>query len=186
MGRVMGQPRRIVSLLPGATVIVFALGLGEQLVGVSHECDHPAAARELPALSAAQIDAGRSSADIARAVRRLAQSGGSLYRLDEQRLHALRPDLILTQDTCAVCALALEDVRAAVGRMGDLACEILALAPSTLDDVFADILRVAHAAGVEARAEVLVRELRARLAELERTTAALPHPRVLALEWLEP
>ncbi len=106
----MKVPERIVSLLPSSTEILFALGLGERVVGVSHECDFPPAAAELPRLTRARLDSSASSADIDRQVRQLVTQGLSIYDIDEERLRQLSPDLILTQDTCRVCAVSLDQV----------------------------------------------------------------------------
>jgi iron complex transport system substrate-binding protein len=179
-------PRRIVSLLPSATEICFALGLQDQVVGVSHECDFPAAARRLPVLTAPQIDPRASSADIDRAVRELVSRGLSIYRIDEARLGALQPDLIVTQDTCQVCAVSLDEVRAAACRLVGGAVNILSLSPQTLTDTLDDIVRVGDATDRQAEARALVTALRLRLGRLSQATASLPRPRILVLEWLAP
>ncbi|MFM8433893.1 MAG: ABC transporter substrate-binding protein [Planctomycetia bacterium] len=156
---------RIVSLLPAATEIVAALGLRRALVGRSHECDEPADVATLPALTAPRIDAEASSRQIHEQVgRAMNETGGAaaLYALDVDALARLEPDLVLTQAACAVCAVAADDVRAAVARSG-AAARVLELSPATLDDVYADILAVGAATGTLAKARELVARLRARV-----------------------
>lgn len=182
----MAEPRRIVSLLPSATEICFALGLSDRLVGVSHECDFPPGARALPALTTPAIDPRGSSLEIDREVRARMAAGLSIHRVDEERLRALRPDLIVTQDTCEVCAVSLDEVRAAARRIAGPEVELLSLAPLVLADVLEDIVSVGRAAGVEARARAYAAELRVRLERLARETALLARPSVLVLEWLAP
>ncbi|GAC1345123.1 MAG: cobalamin-binding protein [Myxococcales bacterium] len=181
---------RIVSLLPAATEMLFALGLGENVVGVSHECDFPASARDLPRLTSPGLDPHAASGAIDRAVRDAGARALSIYRIDEPRLRALAPDLIVTQDACAVCAVSLEEVRASVARLfagGDRASpRVLSLQPLDLEDVLHDLARVATAAGAPDRAAPLAAELRARLARLRARTAGLPRTRTLVLEWLDP
>ena len=182
----MVEPRRIVSLLPSATEICFALGLADRLVGVSHECDFPPEARARPALTAPTVDPERSSLEIDRDVRARVAAGLSVYRVDEQRLAALEPDLIVTQDTCEVCAVTLDEVRAVARRIAGKGVELLSLAPLVLADVLEDVVRIGRAAGVEARALAYAALLRGRLDRLAHETALLPRPRVLVLEWLAP
>ena len=177
---------RIVSLLPSTTEMVCLLGLRERLVGVSHECDFPESVRGLPVLTAPKIDPRGRSAEIDRQVREVVASGLSVYRIDEERLRELRPDLILTQDACAVCAVSFEEVRAATRKLVGTQVEIVSLSPLRLEDVLQDILRVAAAAGVAERGAEVVGELRSRLDRLRARTAALARPRVLALEWMDP
>lgn len=182
-------PPRIASLLPSATEICFALGLGPQVVGVSHECDHPDAARALPALTRARIDARASSAEIDRQVRALAASASdalSIYEIERERMRALAPTLIVTQDTCEVCAVSRAEVERAAAELLGHACQVLSLSPLTLDDVLADIGRVGEAAGRAEAAAALVASLRQRLDALRARTRELPRPRVLVLEWIEP
>jgi len=204
---------RIISLLPAATEIVAALGLRRALVGRSHECDEPADVATLPALTAPRIDASASSRQIHDQVERTmgdAAGVAALYALDSDALARLEPDLILTQAACAVCAVAAADVRAAVARSG-AATRVLELSPSTLNDVYADILAVGAATSTLARARELVARLRARVRSVtcrvraggdhpggrvgrpsrSPGTAQLPAsetlaPRVVIVEWLDP
>ena len=182
----MAVPERIVSLLPSSTEICFALGLGDHLVGISHECDFPPEVRGRPTLTAPKIDPCASSSEIDRQVRDLVGDGLSVYRIDEQRLQDLQPELVITQDACEVCAVSLEEVREATSRLLGADVEVLSLSPLTVTDVLDDILRVGRATETEARAHQLVADLQARLELLRRQTSSLPTPRVLVLEWLDP
>lgn len=182
----MPIPQRIVSLLPSATEICFALGLGDRLVGVSHECDFPSEVRGTPAITAPKIDPQAPSVEIDRQVRSLVAEGLSIYRIDEKLLRALRPDLILTQDVCDVCAVPLAEVREATCRLLGSEVEILSLSPRTLTDVFEDVRRVGVATATEAVANELVGNLQVRLDCLRTETSGLKHPTVLVLDWLDP
>lgn len=188
---------RIVSLLPAATEIVAALGLTDHLVGRSHECDEPEAVQALPALTAPRIDPTLSSGGIHEQVE---QASGPLFALDSEQLAALAPDLVLTQATCAVCAIAEEDVAAAVRKSG-VATQVIALSPTTLDDMFRDILTVGEATGRREQAEQVVTHLKRRcdaiaegmwrrLQPAERGsefTPAQPSRKTVAvIEWLDP
>ena len=195
---------RIVSLLPAATEIVAALGLRANLVGRSHECDVPADVAGLPALTAARIDASAPSrqihdqvTDVGRSLNALApqatagaacHTGAStaLFALDIDRLAALKPDLILTQAACDVCAISAADVEAAV-RKAAVDTRVLPLSPATLADLFSDILAVGKATGRLAQARELVARLRARIDSLACRVATFPdRPRVAVIEWLDP
>lgn len=176
--------RRIASLLPSATEMLFALGVGDRVVGVSHECDHPAKASDLPPLTRSHIDANAGSHDIDRQVRERTTRGLSLYEIDEDTLRELGPDVVVTQDTCEVCAISFADVCASVERVLGKACEVVSLAPMTLAQVLAGIERVAEAVGADPSA--LLAERRARMDRLRSLTAPLTPRRVLVLEWLRP
>jgi iron complex transport system substrate-binding protein len=177
---------RIVSLLPSATEIVFALGLGDHLVGVSHECDYPPEAATRPAVTRSLLPAGLGQAEVDREVKRLLAEYGTIYELDRELLDRLQPDLILTQRLCYVCAVGYEQVCAAVEALGTGA-HIISLEPEGLDDIFDTILTVGRAAGREEVARRLVGKLRARIGQVRaRVAGRLPRPRVLALEWLDP
>ena len=157
---------RIVSLLPSATEIVYALGLGESLVGVTHECDYPSAARRQPAVTRSLLDHSESSSEeIDNAVRQQRRDQLSLYALDRDLLAALRPDLILTQALCDVCAVSFSSVERAVRdvttQFADVAPKVLSLEPSSLEDILATIRVVGVAAGVASRADEVVAGLRA-------------------------
>lgn len=150
--------QRIVSLLPAATEIVAALGLADQLVGRSHECDEPTAVQALPALTAPRIDPTAASGGIHQQVE---QASGPLFALDIDRLAALQPDLVLTQAACAVCAISADDVVEAIEKSG-VATRVVPLSPVTLDDVFRDVLTVGEATGQLARSHEVVAGLRRR------------------------
>lgn len=182
----MSAPRRIASLLPSATEIVYALGLDDQLVAVTFECDEPARARvdktvvvsgaDTSAMTPAQIDVY---------VREQRAAGADLYTLDEGAFGSLAPDLVLTQDLCRVCALPTGQVDAALDHLGCRA-DVVTLDPHTLDDVLASVLAVATSAGVPERGETLVADLRARLDAVARAVEGRPRRRVAVVEWVDP
>ena len=181
---------RIASLVPSATEMLFALGLGESVVGVTHECDYPPAARELPHLTATVLPDGLSAGEIDAAVKAVVGEGKALYSLDEERLAELAPDLIVTQAICDVCAVSFEDVVAVAARLPGQP-RVLQQDPSSLGEVLEDVTRLGRAAGIEARAGELRGELEARLAAVRAAVADVAvagtgPPRVLALEWLDP
>jgi iron complex transport system substrate-binding protein len=182
------KPPRVVSLLPSATEIVCALGADEALVGISHECDFPEAIRDRPVLTRSRIDAAGSSRAIDAAVRAVMRDALSIYAVDDARLAALEPDVIVTQDLCEVCAVSLDDVRAAVARLAardDIT--IVSLRPTRFADVLDDIERVADALGLGARGRELRRTLDERVRALaERAGQASRRPRVVSVEWIEP
>jgi iron complex transport system substrate-binding protein len=175
---------RIVSLLPSATEIVYALGLDEDLYGVTDECDWPAAARSKLVVVRARRPAALSQAEIDAWVREQAPAGG-LYDLDDAALARIAPDLVLTQDLCRVCAVPTGDVDAALARVGRPA-NVTTLEPESLEDVLETVAQVAGAAGVAVRGRRLTAELRRRLAAVAETVAAFPPRAVLVLEWLDP
>lgn len=179
---------RIVSLIPSATEIVCALGFRDQLVGRSHECDFPADALALPALTAPKMDPRAGTEAIDRDVRRLVEQGLSVYRIDTDALERLQPDIVVTQDQCQVCAVSLADVTAAVCQLARRDVQVVSLSPLSLADVFGDVLTVARTLGVEDRGRELVDEQRGRLAAT--ASAALPglrlRPRVAHIEWIAP
>lgn len=176
---------RIASLVPSATELLFALGLDEEVVAVTHECDFPAAVETLPRLTASVIEPGLEPAAIDAAVRERTEHGEALYRLDEERLAKLDVDLIVTQAVCAVCAVAYEDVVTVAGRLPSRP-RVLSLDPVTLRDVLDDCLRVGEAAGRGAEGEALRASLSARIDAVREATGAASRPRTAALEWLDP
>jgi len=178
---------RIVSLLPSATEIVCALGLGEQLVGVSHECDFPAEAVGRAVLTEPKIDPAADSAGIDTAVRQLVRDGRSVYRIKTDVLAQLRPDLIVTQQQCEACAVSYDEVVAAVRELFDRPVTIVALTPARLGDVLDDVQRVADAAHCPEAGAALLGRMRARLDAIRaRATRVHSRPRVACLEWLDP
>jgi iron complex transport system substrate-binding protein len=177
--------RRIVSLLPSATELLYALGCGERVVGVTHECDFPEAARAKPHLTASALPPSADSAAIDRHVRASVHAGSSLYALDAAALERLAPDLIVTQELCAVCAVSYEIVARAAKRLrGDP--RIVSLEPSSLEDVFANVVTLGELTGTQPAAAALVAALRERVAGLARRTAGRKRPRTLVLEWSDP
>jgi iron complex transport system substrate-binding protein len=177
---------RIVSLLPSATEIICELGLDDQLVGVSHECDYPIGVEQLPRVTSSVIPKNVASADIDRLVREHLQNNASLYLLDLELLEKLAPDLIVTQALCDVCAVSSDDVEAAVHALPSRPA-VVNLEPSQLEDVFRTIERVGAAAAVPRVARNLVTELGSRIqAVVERTAKVTNHPKVVFLEWIDP
>jgi iron complex transport system substrate-binding protein len=177
---------RICSLLPSATEIVCALGLEQQLVGVTHECDFPAEARDKPQVTVSLIDSsGLSSGEIDAAVRESLADGSTIYGLDDHLLRELQPDVILTQELCDVCAVGPDIVRAAVERLPRAPC-VVSLEPHSLDEVLESIVTVGELAGARDRAGTLMANLRARLQRVHNAVEGLPQRRVLTLEWLDP
>jgi iron complex transport system substrate-binding protein len=176
---------RIASLVPSATEALFALDLGDSVVAVTHECDHPEAARRLPRLTSSVIEEGLPPAEIDRRVREVTARGEALYGLDEDRLAAVEPDLIVTQALCAVCAVSFDDVRAVAARLPS-APAVLSLDPATLGEVLGDLVRLGDAVGDPARGERLRAALQQRLDAVRDAVAGRARPRVVALEWLDP
>ena len=183
----MKEPVRIVTLLPSATEIVCALGFEDQLVGRSHECDFPPEVVRVPALTEAKFNPEGSSAEIDQRVKKIVGDALSVYRVDAARLRELRPDVIVTQSQCEVCAVSERDVEAAVAEWLGAPPKIISLAPYGLDDIFTDMQRVADALEVRARGTELVARLRARLAEIEdKGRDASGRPGVATIEWIDP
>jgi iron complex transport system substrate-binding protein len=177
---------RLVSLLPSATEIVYALGLGDDLVGVTFECDEPPQARQEKTVVVGGRDTrGMTPAEIDEYVRGRMSAGDDLYTLHADALAALAPDLIITQDLCRVCALPSGHVDAALDHLGCRA-DVLSLDPYTLDQVLHTFREVGAAAGVPERAEALVAALRLRLDRVAAAVAGRPRPRVAVVEWVEP
>ena len=175
----------IASLVPSATELLFALGLGDSVVGVTHECDYPPEAQDKRHLTRSVIPPGLDARAIDAAVRERTQRGEALYELDREALEELGADLIVTQAVCEVCAVSYEDVRAAAEELPTQPA-VISLDPSTIGEVLADVPRLAEAAGVSQAGEELADELGERLEEVELAVAGDPRPRVAALEWLDP
>jgi iron complex transport system substrate-binding protein len=176
---------RVVSLLPSATEIVFALGCGDDLVGVTFECDHPSEARTRRVVSTSALPEGLTPAEIDAVVAERIAAGEDLYRLDEHALTELDIDVVLTQDLCAVCAVDVDTVGDALEYLG-CSAEVVTLDPRSLDEVIASIITVGDTLDVVARAAVVADALGARLDDVGRTIAGARRRRVLALEWTDP
>ncbi len=176
---------RIVSLLPSATEILFALGLGDQVVGVTFECDHPAGARAKRIVSTSALPEGLDPAGIDAVVKERVAAGEDLYHLDRGAFADLDPDLVVTQDLCAVCAIEVSDVTDALDYLGCRA-EVVSLDPMTLDDVFASIITVGRATGRIEQADAVVAAGRSRLDDIAQRLAAAPRRSTLVVEWTAP
>lgn len=176
---------RIVSLLPSATEIICELGLREQLVGVTHECDWPASVRSLPKVTNTLIPTDATSAEIDALVRDRMGQQSALYTLDMEMLERLQPDLIITQALCDVCAVAEEEVKSAACRLASLP-GVVNLEPETLDEVFTAIRTVAKETGQQAAGVATVAKLRERVERITSRTKAVDRPRVALLEWIDP
>jgi iron complex transport system substrate-binding protein len=176
---------RIVSLLPSATEILFAVGAGDHVAGVTFECDFPEEARGRAIVSTTALAPGMTPGEIDAAVRARIAAGEDLYHLDEGALRAIDPDLVVTQDLCAVCAVDIKEVDAALEHLGCRA-DVLTLDPMTLEEVLASIDQVGHATGREATSARLVDQLRSRLDAVADAVAGRPRPRLAVLEWTDP
>jgi iron complex transport system substrate-binding protein len=176
---------RIVSLVPSATEMLFALGLGADVVAVTHECDYPPAARELPRVTRDVLPSGLSSAQIDAAVKERTLAGESIYELDLDTLRDLRPDLIVTQALCSVCAVSYEDVRALAEEI-ESRPRVISLDPQTVGEVLGDARTLAQATDRKEEAVALVRDAAARIDRVRLAVRGARRPRVVALEWLDP
>jgi iron complex transport system substrate-binding protein len=176
---------RIVSLVPSATEMLFALGLGPELVAVTHECDYPAAARQLPKVTRDLLPSGLSSAEIDAAVKERTLAGESIYELDADALHELEPDLIVTQALCSVCAVSYDDVRAVAEEI-ETQPMVISLDPHTVGEVLGDARTLAQATDRKDAAVDLIRDASARIDRVRLLTRHARRLTVVALEWLDP
>ena len=176
---------RIASLVPSSTEILYELGLGDSIVAVTHECDYPPAAAELPHLTRSVIPEGLPAAEIDAAVREHVGKGEALYELDEATLAEQEPELIVTQAVCDVCAVSYDDVRAVAERLPSKPA-VISLDPTTIGEVLADVPRLAEAAGVPDEGEQLVEVAAERLDDVTDAVASAEPVPVAALEWLDP
>jgi iron complex transport system substrate-binding protein len=176
---------RIASLVPSATEMLFALGLGDRVVAVTHECDYPPAARSLPHLTRTVLADGLDAAGIDTAVKATVGEGRALYELDEELLAELAPDLIVTQAICDVCAVSYDDVLEVAARLPSRP-QVLQQDPSTLGEVLEDVIRLGETTGLESEAHLVRGELEGRLASVRAAVSGASPPRVVALEWLDP
>jgi iron complex transport system substrate-binding protein len=176
---------RIVSLVPHATELLFALGLGPEVVGVTHECDHPSAALKLPHVTRDVLPSGLSAGEIDAAVRERTLEGEAIYELDRQTLAALAPDLIVTQALCPVCAVSYEEV-AEIAKTLPGRPEVIALDPKTLGETLGDVRTIAQATGRRDEGVEMIQSSAGRIDRVKLAVRAQPRPRVAALEWLDP
>jgi iron complex transport system substrate-binding protein len=176
---------RIVSLVPSATETLFALGVGDEVTAVTHECDHPPEALDLPKVTRDVIGPGLPPDEIDRAVRELTEQGRSIYELDEDALKRLQPDLIVTQELCTVCAVSADDVRAVAERL-DSHPQVLSLDPHTLGEVLGDVRTLAQATDTKDAGVELVQDAASRIDRVRLAVRASEPVRVAALEWLDP
>lgn len=182
-------PRRIASLLPSATEIVCALGLGNRLVLRSHECDFPPWVDELPFATSPKYEPDGTSYQIDERIRALIQEGLSVYRVNAMALRRASPQVIVTQDHCEVCAVPAEAIHSATATLIDPAPEIVSLSPTALEEILGDFRRVARALGVPARGDALATQVGAAMAKIEarvRNRSGVRRPRVLTIEWMDP
>ena len=179
----MAQPQRVVSLSPSCTEIVCALGLGDRLVGRSHECDFPPQAAGLPALTASKVNVYASSRAVDEQVRKLSAGGEALFRLDAEKLRALKPEVVLTEALPDACDVSAADVGAA---LGDAEARVVTLEPRSVEDVFNGIRAVADALEAGSAGEALIHRIRSRMFAVRDAAADLPKPSVACLGWLDP
>ena len=177
---------RILSLLPSATEIVYALGLGDNLVGVSHECDYPPEVRTKPVVSTSDLSSTLRSAEIHGAVNAHRHPAHSLYRIDEQLLRQIDPEVILTQELCTVCAIPVAQVREAARILAG-PCRIVSLEPNNLRQILDNILTVGEVTGQEERARAVTLSLQERIDHVAAgPPRATSRPRVFCMEWMDP
>jgi iron complex transport system substrate-binding protein len=176
---------RIVSLVPSATELLFALGLGDSLVAVTHECDYPEGARELPKVTRDRLPVSLSAAEIDAAVKQRTLAGESIYELDANALHELEPDLIVTQALCAVCAVSYDDVRSIADEI-ETQPKVISLDPHTVGEVLGDARTLAQATDTRDAAAALISRAASRIDRVRVATRNVRRPKVVALEWLDP
>lgn len=180
------RPQRVASLLPSATEMVAAVGALDRLVGRSHECDFPPSVVRAPVLTRPRVKLEGPSGDIDRRVREVLERALTVYEVDVDALRAARPEVIVTQDLCDVCAVSTDDVRRALASLGGPAPTLVTLHPKRLVDVFDDLVRVGVALGAEREARLARRDLEERVATIAERAAPLSRPKVLTLEWIDP
>ncbi|QXQ05974.1 cobalamin-binding protein [Sphingosinicellaceae bacterium] len=182
----MAARPRVVSLLPSATEIAVAVGLGDSIFGRSHECDFPPFIKALPVCTSTKLEKGLTSLEIDNRVQEIVRQGLSVYAVDAELLRSLKPDVILTQSQCAVCAVTPADLEEALADWVGTAPVLLSLAPDDLGDVWGDIRRVGEAVDALPQAEVAIAELQERLERLAARSAGSARPTVAAIEWIDP
>ena len=177
---------KIISLLPSSTEIAFALGLGKEIIGVSHECDFPESAKTKAVMTKSKINTLKRSDEIDKDVIEIVKNGLSVYDIDEDKLKELQPDIILTQDQCDVCAVLLKDVEQAINKFICNA-KIVSLKPTVLQDILNDIKTIGIATGKEKEAENLIQALQSRINNIKSKTKNLTYkPKICCIEWIEP
>jgi len=177
---------RVLSLIASSTEIIHSLGCGDKLIGRSHECDYPPSVVDLPYCTEPRFNVAGSSVEIDNRVKSILQEALSVYRIDEQKLIELNPDLIVTQSQCDVCAVSLSDVENAVSKMLDKNPQIVSLEPNQLSDIWDDIQKVASALNVKEKGDSLVSAMRERINTLSRMVGNLERRTVACIEWVEP
>lgn len=183
----MTEPKRVVSLIASATEIVDALGCSAWLVGRSHECDYPECVKALPVLTEPKFPVEGASYDIDQRVKAILQEGLSVYRVDAEKLDAVAPQVIVTQDHCEVCAVSLGDVQDALCQITGSDAQIVSLHPDRLEDLWNGLRDVGAALGVPENAEAAVSRLKARMQAIaEKAGSLAPRPRVACIEWIDP
>lgn len=188
----MTEKTRIISLIASSTEIIHVLGMGQNMVGRSHECDFPSDVRRLPICTSPKFEPDGTSYEIDQRVKAILQESLSVYRVDAELLDSLRPTHIITQAQCEVCAVSLKDVEEAACKILSTKPQIVSLQPDSLDDIWQDVRRVGHALDVPDRAESWISSAKQRMSEIK--TRALqflkktgkPAPRVAVIEWIEP
>jgi len=181
------RPKRVVSLIASATEIVCGLGARDLLVGRSHECDFPPDVMRLPSLTEPKFPLSGTSYDIDARVKAILQEGLSVYRVDAEKIKGLRPDFVVTQDHCEVCAVSLKDVEAALHEWDGRRVEIVSLKPDCLADIWEDVAKVACALERERQGEHLIKRLKARMTSIaKQSAAARTRPRAAMIEWIDP
>lgn len=179
---------RIASLLPSLTEVVCKLGFEEQLICRSHECDFPPSVTHLPVVTEPKYSVSPTdqSSDIHQSITELLQQGLSVYRVDDEKLAELKPDIIFTQDHCEVCAVSFQDLELALQKYLDKGVEIVSVSPSTLDEIFDSFKTVANALNCVEKGDKLVNSIRDRFQLIQKKTADQPKPNVVAIEWMDP
>jgi iron complex transport system substrate-binding protein len=181
------QERKIISLLPAATEIICALGLENQLVGRSHECDYPSIVKNLPICSSAKFLPGSSSSEIDRQVKEILSDSLSIYTIDKELLRSLAPDIIITQAQCEVCAVSLKDVELSLSNLLEKGCQVISLQPQGLSDIYSDIEKLANQLGVATTGADLLELFEERINIIHHKLKFITEkPKVACIEWLSP
>ncbi len=181
------QERKIISLLPAATEIICALGLGQQLIGRSHECDYPECVKDLPVCSSAKFLPDSDSAEIDRQVKEILSDSHSIYTIDQEMIKSLAPDVIITQAQCEVCAVSLKDVEFAMNNLLEKSCQIISLEPHELSDIYRDIQNLSDQLGAVAAGKDLLELSEERINIISHKLKFLNEkPKVACIEWLSP